>query len=223
MAEQLTFELDVRPSLKRGDFFVSAANALAVARLDAVPTWPLGKLVLVGPEGAGKTHLAHVWAEANHGVTGTVGGLLASDIPEVDTPCAIETQDHLGGFDPREEEALFHLHNHMAANGLPLLLIAQKPPSQWNVDLPDLKSRMEATDLVRIEAPDDDLLAAVLVKLFADRQISATPAAIAWMVTHMDRSFADAQDAVARIDAAALAEGRAITRDLAQEVLDKGP
>lgn len=221
MSKQLVFDLPVRESRSRGDFFVSDANALAVARLDAIETWPNSKLVLVGPEGSGKSHLGHVWAEAHGGLpVATVGTLPACDIPQIDRPVAIEVQDHLAGT-PKEEEALFHFHNHMQAQGLPLLLIARTPPSQWDIALPDLKSRMEATDIVRIDAPDDALLAAVLVKQFADRQVQVAPTVIAYLVSHMDRSFAEAERLVAELDKAALAEGRAVTRPLAQRVLDK--
>ncbi len=219
MAEQLIFDLPVRESRKRGDFFVSDANALAVARLDAVESWPNGKLVLVGPAGSGKTHLAHVWAEANGAMTGTVSGLLSLDIPEIDTPVVLETHDLM---DAAEEEALFHVHNHMTAQRLPFLLIARRPPSQWDIALPDLKSRMEATDIVRINAPDDALLAAVMLKQFADRQVQVSPQVIRYLTTQMQRSFAEAERLVEALDKAALAEGRAVTRPLAQRVLDKG-
>lgn len=222
MAEQLTFDLPVRASRRRGDFFVSAANSLAVQRLEAVDTWPLGKLILVGPAGSGKSHLTYVWAEANGGLpVATVGVLPTTDIPEIDEPVAVELQDDLGAASAREEEALFHLHNHMAAQGLPLLLIARKPPSQWKITLPDLRSRMEGTDLVRIEEPDDDLLAAVLVKLFTDRQLIVDPKLIPWLVTRMERSFAGAQALVNALDKAALASKKRVNRGLAATVLDK--
>jgi chromosomal replication initiation ATPase DnaA len=216
MARQLTFDLPVRESRKRGDFFVSDANALAVARLDAVETWPNRKLVLVGPEGAGKTHLAHVWAEQNDATLGTVGGLLSSDIPGLDHPIALEVPDRMA---PREEEALFHTHNHMQSSLLPLLLIARTPPAQWSLGLPDLKSRMEATDTVRVNAPDDALLAAVMVKQFSDRQLAVAPQVIDWLIRNMNRSFASAQSLVDALDKTSLAEGRAVTRPLAQKVL----
>lgn len=222
MAEQLTFQLPVRSAQGRGDYFVSGANALAVQRLDDTGTWTNGKLALIGPEGAGKTHLAHVWTKANGGLPVTTTGALPSwDIPDIDGPVAIEIQDHLFPATAREEEALFHFHNHMAAQNLPLLLIARDPPARWPITLPDLKSRMTATDVVRIEAPDEALLSAVLVKLFTDRQLQIDPNLIPYLVTRSERSFAAISKLVAALDAAALAEKRAITRPLARRVLDK--
>lgn len=218
MAKQLTFDLPVRESRGRGDFFVSDANALAVVRLDGVDTWPNGKLVLVGPEGSGKSHLGQVWADAHGAETFDVSQVKELDVTALRSAVVLELGDV---WDSAAEEALFHLHNHMIAQGLPFLMLARTPPAQWKITLPDLKSRMLATDSVRIEGPDDALLAAVLVKQFADRQLSVAPAVISWLVTHMDRSFREARRVVAELDAEALAEGRSVTRPLAQRVLEK--
>ncbi|NNE88869.1 MAG: chromosomal replication initiator DnaA [Silicimonas sp.] len=220
MSEQLTFDLPVRISLERGDFFVSDANALAVARLEGTSTWTSGKIALVGPQGAGKTHLAHVWAEAEGGALVDVGVLEAAEVVQITTPMAVEVPDHPSA---EAEHVLFHLHNHLAASGLPLLLIARTPPARWPLTLPDLKSRMDATEVVHINAPDDALLAAVLVKLFSDRQLRVPPSLIAWLTKRMDRSFAEAQRLVTEVDAAALAEGGGVTRKLAQRILDNAP
>lgn len=220
MAQQLTFDLAVRPSLGRGDFFVSTANHLALARLDSPGTWPNGKLVLTGPKGAGKTHLAHVWAEQEAARLVTGAELAQLDIGSIDTAVAVDDADQLGA---EGETALFHLHNHLAAQSRHLLLASRAAPSRWSIALPDLRSRMEAAEVIGIDPPDDALLSAVLMKLFADRQIDVTPATIAWLTTHMDRSFAEAQRIVALLDAQALAEHRNVTRDFAQQVLDKDP
>ncbi len=218
MPEQLTFDLPVRDSRERGDFFVSEANRLAVARLEAPETWPNRKLVLVGAEGAGKTHLAHVWAEAHGALMIGTSDLSGLDVAGVAQPVVLDDADRVS---EAQEEALFHLHNHLASSALPLLMTAREAPSRWPVRLPDLKSRMAASDSVRIEAPDDALLSAVLLKLFADRQLEVAPNVISWLVGRMDRSFAGAGRLVAALDRAALAEGRAVTRPLAQRVLDE--
>ena len=220
MHKQLTFDLPVRTSLERGDFFVSDANALAVARLEDISTWTSNKMVLAGPEGAGKSHLGHVWAESTSGALLALSDLQAADVIHVASALAVEIPET---FDTESEQTLFHLHNHMSASALPLLMIARAPPSRWPLALPDLKSRMEATELVQIAPPDDVLLAAVLVKLFADRQLRVAPALIAWLTTRMDRSFAEAARLVEGLDATALSEGRAVTRKLALRILDNAP
>ena len=218
MVQQLILDLPVRTSLDRGDFFVSEVNQLALARLEETATWPNGKMVLVGPEGAGKTHLAHIWAEQEGAHLIQPPDLERLDIGSIEESVVLDDADRIEG---SAERALLHLHNQVAASGHCLLLTARRAPRYWKVGLPDLRSRMEATDVVRIDAPDEALLAAVLMKLFADRQNAVTPSAISWLTRHMDRSFAEAQRIVAAIDARALAERRKVTRDLAAEVLDK--
>ena len=218
MVQQLILDLPVRTSLDRGDFFVSEVNQLALTRLEETATWPNGKMVLVGPEGAGKTHLAHIWAEQEGAHLIQPPDLERLDIGSIEESVALDDADRVEG---SAERALLHLHNQVAASGHCLLLTARRAPRYWKVGLPDLRSRMEATDVARIDAPDEALLAAVLMKLFADRQNAVTPSAISWLTRHMDRSFAEAQRIVAAIDARALAKRRKVTRDLAAEVLDK--
>ena len=216
MPRQLTFDLPVRPALGRGDFFVSDANAHALARLDAPDTWPLGKLALIGPEGSGKTHLAHVWAEETGGRVIAADTLASLDIAGTDTPVAVDDADRLHAED---EAALFHLHNHLNARRLPLLVVGRSAPARWTIALPDLKSRLDAADVARIDAPDDALLAAVLVKLFADRQLHVAPHLIDWLLPRIERSFSFARTLVVALDREALAEGRAVNRTIASRVL----
>lgn len=218
MAEQLTLELPVRTAQGREDFFVSPANAVALAQLDDWQNWPQGKLILVGPEGAGKTHLAHVWA----GITGarivTAADLPTLDIPDIGHPVVVEDADQIAG-DTEAEKALFHLHNLVLADGGQLLLTARRAPRLWPLALPDLRSRLEATASATLNPPDDALLMAVLAKLFSDRQLPVSARLVTYLLPRIDRSFAAAADIVARLDQAALASGRKISEKLASELL----
>ena len=218
MGEQLTFDLPVRPALGREDFFVSPANALAVATLDQPELWPNGKLLLIGPEGAGKTHLAMVFAARTGAHVIRAGNLTAADLPEA-AALVIENADTVAG-DTAAETALFHLHNHMTGRGGLLLLTAARAPRDWGLTLPDLQSRMEATASATLLPPDDALLGAVLVKLFADRQLQVAPGFIRWLVRRIDRSFATARTVVAALDAEALSTKRPINSTLAAGLLD---
>lgn len=220
MSEQLTFDLPQRAAQGRGDFFVAPANALAVAQMDDWQNWPQRKLVLVGPEGAGKTHLTHVWAEMCDARIVKASDLLTINVSDLagGQAVAVENADRICG--PQSEATLFHLHNLVLAEGGTLLLTARTPPRQWPLALPDLKSRMEATATATLDAPDDALLSALLVKLFADRQLQVNATLIPYLVGRMERSFGDAQRLVAALDKAALRENRAVTRALAAQVLD---
>lgn len=219
MSRQLAFALPSAEAMTRGAFFVSPVNALALAALDGWRDWPLGKMLLVGPAGAGKTHLAQIWAAEVGAVMVQAKALAAADLPAVAARgrVVIEDAERVAG-DALAEAALFHLHNLLAEGAL--LVTAAAPPRDWGLALPDLLSRMQALPLTRLEAPDDALLSAVLVKLFADRQLTVAPNLIAYLVTRMPRSISAARALVADLDASALAAGRPVTRALAAEVLD---
>ncbi|GKY88329.1 DnaA ATPase domain-containing protein [Sinisalibacter aestuarii] len=221
MARQLTFDLPLREARGRGDFFVSDSNAAAMAALDAWQGWPARKLVLTGPEGAGKSHLAQVWADMAGAQVIAARDLAALDPASLaGGNVALEDADRIAG-DAAAEQAAFHLHNLVLAEGGSLLVTATTPPSRWGLALPDLASRMEGAPMVAIAPPDEALLAAVLVKLFADRQIDPPETLIRYLADRIERSFAAARDIVAALDAAALAEGKPVSRDLARQVLER--
>ena len=217
MPPQLIFDLPLRTARGRGDFFISPANDLAVRTLDATPSWPGGKMLLVGPEGSGKTHLTHIWAEE-------AGAAIhpATRLPAEPTgPLAVEDIDVVAG-DPDAETQLFHLHNLVQAGGHALLMTSAQPPAALPWALPDLNSRLLATATTALLPPDDALLAQVLVKLFADRQLAVPPTLIPYLISRMDRSLSAAAVLVQALDTHALATARPVTRALAAEVLDKG-
>ncbi len=218
--QQLAFDLPSVPALRREDFFVTPANAVALVAVDGWRDWPLGRMLLVGPAGAGKTHLAQIWAHDTGAVAVAAADLAAADLPALAAVGAVVVEDaaHLP---QAAETALFHLHNMLA--GKHLLITAASPPRDWPVTLPDLDSRMQAMPVTRLDAPDDALLTAVLVKLFADRQITVPANLISYLTVRMDRSLHAAGQLVAALDASALALGRPVTRALAAAVLDKEP
>jgi len=221
MARQLTFDLPARAALGREAFFVAPANASAVALVESWPAWPSGKLALVGPPGAGKTHLARVWA-AMAGAT----VISAAELPTIDpgkfadrARLVIEDVPRIAG-QRAAEAALLHLHNLVLAEGGALLVTGRSAPSRWPIRLADLASRLQGTAVARLAPPDDALIAAVLVKLFADRQLAVPPEVVAYLVVRIERSLASAERLVDALDRRALAERRAVTRPLAALVLD---
>lgn len=219
MIRQLAFDLPAREAWRREDFFPSPANAAALAAVDDWRNWPGGKLVLTGPKGSGKTHLARLWAAEAGAALLPAADLTTADLPALSAHGAVAVEDaETAAGNPQAEAAFFHLHNLVTQSGH-LLVTASLPPRDWGLALPDLASRLQAAALARIEAPDDALLSAVLIKLFADRQITVPPALIPYLVARMERSIDAARAIVAALDARALAEGRPITRQLAADLL----
>ncbi|WP_160122762.1 P-loop NTPase family protein [Rhodovarius lipocyclicus] len=202
MPRQLALPLDLSPSFAEADFIPDAANVAAREFLAAPESWPDHRLVLFGPAGSGKTHLAHVTA-ARHGWRLDQGAALRG-LPHLPARgWVLEDADLCP-----EPAALFHALNAAREARLPLLLTGQAPPSRWPFTLPDLMSRLRATTAVGLEAPSDTLLAAMLAKHLADRQLNLAPALQQLLLLHLPRDTASLRSAVARLDEAALASGR---------------
>lgn len=220
---QLPLDLGHRPALSEGDFLVAPCNAEAHAWLECWPDWPAPVSVLFGPAGCGKTHLAHLFAAISGAVTIAAAALTVADPPRLlgqALAVVVEDCDRDGG--RADEAALFHLINLTKESGGFLLLTGREAPSRWKVGLPDLRSRLNAMPALAIGAPDDAVLAAVLVKLFADRQVKVGEELVTYLLGRMERSFAAAASLVERLDHAALAGRRPVTVPLARGVLEQG-
>ena len=222
LGRQRTFDWGVRPALGREDFLVAPCNEAAVAWLDRWPDWPGPALVIHGPSGSGKSHLAEVWRRRS-GAEVVDAASLAHAAPGGGQAAAALVLDGLGGLGgPIDERALLHTYNSVAERGGHLLLTALAPPARWPLALPDLVSRLRVAPSVALGLPDDALLAALMLKLFADRQIAVAPEVPAYVVPRIERTFEAAASLVERLDRAALAEGRPVTVPLVRAVLALG-
>lgn len=215
---QLPLELGYLAAQSRDDFLAGRSNEAALAMVDRWPDWPSPVVVLAGPAGSGKTHLASIWRGKAGAATGSAAKVDGSLIgAAADGPVLVDDAD-AGTVD---ETGLFHLINAVRSAGTSLLMTARRFPASWGVTLPDLQSRLRAATTVEIHEPDDALLAAVVTKLFADRQIEIEPHVVQFLVRRMERSLATASAVVARIDALALERKARISRALAAEVVSE--
>lgn len=213
---QLTLGLPHRPAMGREDFLVGAANAAAFSAVEAWPDWPYGMLLLVGPEGSGKTHLSEVWRRVADAGRTDAAGLRATDVPALAESAALVVEDCGPGID---ERALFHLVNETERRDHSLLLTARREPATWGLALKDLASRLSRVPVVAMDLPDDALIEALLVKLFSDRQVAVEPGLLRYLVPRVERSFAFVNRLVSRLDEAAIEEQRPVTRALAARIL----
>ncbi len=222
MSGQLAFDLPVRTALGRDDFYVSDANRDALGMVDQHAPWAAGRLILSGPVGAGKTHLAAIWVGQTGGVM-VDGGQFAEAGPGLldlagKRAVAVDNADQVAG-QAGAEQALFHLCNLAQEHNTPLLMTGTAGPRDWGIALPDLASRLQASALAQLSPPDDALLASVMIKLFADRQVAVDPTLVAYLVARMDRTFAAARSVVAMLDRMSLERRAPISRTLAAEAL----
>jgi chromosomal replication initiation ATPase DnaA len=215
---QLPLELGHRASYGGEDFLVAPCNQAAVAWLDRWPDWPGPGLAVHGPPGCGKTHIAHVFQ------AGAGARLLRPVDLEQDSPLALLEGYRAGVLDeapPVPERPLLHLYNALAERGGHLLIVSRLPPARWGTQLPDLASRLAALPAVRIDPPDDSLMQALLVKLFADRQLAVAPEVVAYLTARLERSFEALRRVVDRLDRESLARHRAVGLALAREIVER--
>lgn len=215
--QQLAFDLPVRTALGAEDFMVSAANAEALALVDRWPDWPHWAAVVSGPAQSGKTHLAHVWRYRSGGLVATARALDEALAHRFRETGALVVEELEAGVN--NEQMLFHLLNIAREHKLSILLTSRLAPGDLAVTFPDLRSRLRALPVVHITPPDQALLEAVLVKHFADRQLTVEPQVVSYLLRHMERSFAAAASIVEAIDRRSLADKRRVSRALASAVM----
>ncbi|GAB4183881.1 MAG: regulatory inactivation of DnaA Hda protein [Thalassobaculales bacterium] len=215
MTRQLVLDLAHRPAFGRQDLLVAPSNAAAVAHLDSWPDWPAPGLVIHGPPACGKSHLAAVFRARAGARAVDPAALTVDSVPALAGGAVV-----IDGAGPEiDGRALLHLYNLLAERGGHLLLTAEVPPARWAIHPPDLASRLAALPTVAVGAPDESLLAALLVKHFADRQLAVTPEVVSYLVTRLPRSFAAVAAAAAAMDRRGLAARRPPTVSLARDVL----
>lgn len=217
----MPLNLSMEPSSKREDLIESSANATAIAMIDAWPNWPGQLVVLAGPVGSGKSHIANVWLNVAGGMS-CQANLIGADA--LDIQKTIENGGNIlvedAGMDAFDETALFHLLNSVRQSGSYCMITSRSWPTQWNVELPDLLSRLKASQVVELQEPDDLLLKQVMMKLFADRQLAVDGKIIDYCVLRMERSLETAAKLVEKIDQEALSNKSSITRSTASKVLE---
>jgi chromosomal replication initiation ATPase DnaA len=213
---QLAFALPHAESLTRDNFLEGPANEAALMLIERWPDWPNRIMLLAGEEGSGKSHLASIWAEQSGARTISAHALSPASVPNALATGALAVEDlKPEGFD---ERALFHLMNLAREEDAFVLITARMPPSAFEIELRDLRSRLRAVPVVSLASPDDRLLRALIVKFCADRQLAIDESLVGYLVGRIERSYGAARRAVELLDSESLRLGRPVTRALAAEL-----
>ena len=222
---QLPLEFYHRPYMSKDDFMPAACNFEAYLLIDSWPVWTYFAACIYGPEGCGKTHLANIFSEKvsiiehyPYKIPYIKAQELTLEMPRqlLSKHFCLIVEDLNNNIN---QEALFNLYNIYRDEGGCILFTSNEAPARINFSLPDLRSRMNIVPSIEIKEPDDDLLSALLVKLFMDRQITITPDLIKYILANMQRSFSYARKLVAETDRVSLANKRAVSLQIIKEAM----
>lgn len=191
---QIALPLDISSSFEDGSYVVTAANAELEQQIQDWQNWPNNTAILIGPLRSGKSTIAKRFERDS-------GGYIVDDAADL------------------EENQLFHLWNRAKGEGRPLLMVSAKPVAEWNVTLPDLKSRLASSILLEIAEPDDDLAKGLLQKYFTLRGLSITEDALSYLIKRMDRTYDNILNLAQIMDSLAIERKKPITRDIAKLAL----
>ena len=224
---QLIFDLKANISFDRRNFYVSNANKDTVQLLNSWPDWPTKSLAIIGPAGSGKSHLVSYWAEEAEAIVVKAQDILLAEVPTLSEYSAIVVEDcdklHSNSrhTDCRKdrEQAILHLLNLISQKLSYTVLTGSSFPAYWSIKLQDLASRIATFPVAELAVPGDELLMAVMLKQFEDRQIKVKPGLISFVCSRIDRSFEAVQEFVEGIDKFTLTEKREVTIPAASKVL----
>ncbi|MBQ8677859.1 MAG: DNA replication protein [Alphaproteobacteria bacterium] len=225
ITSQMALNFTYRPSLGRDDFMVASSNLAATTAIDLWPNWLYFAICIYGSSGCGKTHLANVFAQNVASLThhpyripfiqaSSLTLEQAHDMFSLSPYIVIEDLQNL-----HNQEALFHLYNTYRDLGGNILFTCNQAPARLNFSLPDLRSRLNIVPIYEISAPDDQLLMALLLKLFNDRQITPSSELLNYILKNMQRSFSYARKLVEEIDNISLSRKRAVSIVIAKEAM----
>ena len=196
---QIALPLDWPAGDSEQDYLVSEANQPLIRHFEHWSLWPVMSTMLTGPRKSGRSLLGRIFAAKT-------GGELIDNAELAD------------------EEAIFHAWNRAQANHKPLILIVNAPPPTWVIRLPDLRSRLAATPVVRIEEPDDALVGQLIEKLCHTRGLAAPPELVRYLVPRIERSYFGVHRAIDALDELAYEQRQRLTVPLARRALglDRG-
>jgi chromosomal replication initiation ATPase DnaA len=192
--DQIALPLDWPQSEGDARFIVSDANREAFDHFRKWSLWPVKATILTGPRRSGRTLLARSFAER-------VGGRLFDNS------------------DSHDEEELFHAWNQAQDTGHPLVMVADEVPPAWTPALPDLRTRLAVTPIIRIDHPDDALFGALIQLLFADRGLYIPAEALRFMTGRLHRDYWTAERAVQAVDRYAISERARLTLPIIRRAL----
>ena len=224
-AEQLLFDLGEKKLDGRDQLLRSQSNELALKVVENFDTWPQNKLILVGPQGCGKSHISSILASELDGLIVSAKNFDLSfiQIGGKDTIFILEDMEKLAQLEPNQkravEEAIFHFLVKYENTDSKIFITGAGNPALWDISLPDLNSRLKTFLVAKIFEPDDQLFINLILKNFSEKQLNVSPDILTFISARIERTYASIRSFVNKVDAKALRHKRKLTLDLVKSVL----
>ena len=224
---QLSLNLKKKGIYEKDDFLVSSSNKEAYKLVNSWPEWRSRKIIIFGDSGTGKTHLSKIWQKNTSAIILNLNQLkkikFESFFKKKNIFIIENISDFFDKINNKEknnlEKQLLHFYNLIEEKKGYLLLTSLIAPKLWKISLPDLKSRILSSIAAKIKKPNDQLLSSVLIKLFVDKQILIDKKIIKFIVYRSERSFANLENIVNKIDKQSLITKKKININFVKKLI----
>tara|TARA_A100001015_G_scaffold107613_1_gene119346 strand:+ start:1077 stop:1739 length:663 start_codon:yes stop_codon:yes gene_type:complete len=213
---QRIFNFEKRKNLNPNDFFVSSSNYYAYELINSWPKWEKKIVNICGEKYCGKSHLSNIFIEKYK------GKIIYATTMNNETLNSLKTYENivLENFSKNvNENLIYSLFNLMDQDNKYLVINSQTPVNEIDFKLDDLKSRLKNCLIAKIQNPDDEMIYALLVKNFADRQISLDKKLIDFIINRIDRSYGKIFEFIYKIDEISLKKKKSINLNIIKETL----
>jgi len=213
---QLLLNLNGKQNFNSDDFYVSKSNFYAYKLIEKWPKWEKNILNIYGETCSGKTHLANIFKKKNKAKKISEKELTDDIFKELKLFENIILDDFNNS---TEERILYSLFNLVDSDNKYLLINSKEAINEVNFSLNDLKSRSKNCLFAKIENPDDDLIFALIVKNFSDRQITIEKKLIEYIIKRIDRSYSKISEFIYKVDELSLKKKKAIDIKTIKEIV----
>ncbi len=213
---QLIIKFDYEKNFRDDDFYVSKSNKNTFDILNNWPRWDKKFLNIIGDKYSGKTHLTNIFIKKFKGIKLDAKSLSDQDITKVKIYENIILENLS---EEVNEKLIYTLLNIIDIDSKYIVVTSEKPITEINFSLIDLKSRTKNFIIQRIEKPDDELMFALILKNLSDRQITIDKKLINFIIKRIDRSYSNIFNFIYKIDELSLKRKKSIDFKLIREVL----
>ena len=215
--DQKLLDFGITESFDENDYYVSKSNYFAKNIIEAWPKWEKKIVNLAGEKYSGKTHLSHIFKKKSNALYLYSNNIEDKILKKIKLSNSIIIEDLDESFD---EKLLYSIFNLVEQDNKYLLISSKKPIDTMKFTLPDLLSRLKNCIIAKIEQPDDELIYAIILKSFSDRQINLDNKIIDYIVKRIARSYSKMHEFIYKIDELSLKKKKSINFKIIKEIIN---